>query len=265
MCVVGYVAWKALKMRVKAVLFDLFDTLVLIEGGDSFYMPSLEKLHKFLVKNGVNVSFEEFSRVYFEVRDQVYEEAKRKLEEPHFNVRVSRTLKRLGYNLEPSDAVVSGATMVFAKEFMSCVRLDENTIPVLQRLRGKYKLGIVSNFAIPECVQGLLDRFGLDGFFDVVVISGAVNRRKPSPEIFQKALKALSVDASETVFVGDTPNMDVKGAKNVGMKAVLIERKTAVTDSPDFLIWKPSETERPVEPDKVIRSLNELPDVLKDC
>jgi putative hydrolase of the HAD superfamily len=228
-------------------------------------MPSLEKLHKFLVKNGVNVSFEEFSCVYFEVRDKVYEEAKRNLEEPHFNVRVSRTLKRLGYNLEPSDAVVSGATMVFAKEFMSYVRLDENTIPVLQKLHGKYKLGIVSNFAIPECVQGLLEKFGLDKFFDVVVISGAVNRRKPSPEIFQKALKALAVDASETVFVGDTPNMDVQGAKNVGMKAVLIERETAVMDSPNSLVWKPSEAERPIRPDRIIKSLKELPDALENC
>jgi HAD superfamily hydrolase (TIGR01662 family) len=256
---------EGVKMRIRAVLFDLFDTLVLIEGGDSFYMPSLEKLHKFLVKNGVNVSFEEFSRVYFEVRDRVYEEAKRNLEEPHFNVRVSKTLKRLGYNLESSDAVVSGATMVFAKEFMSYVHIDENTIPVLQRLRGRYKLGIVSNFAIPECVRGLLEEFGLDGFFDVVVISGAVNRRKPSPEIFQKALKALAVDTSETVFVGDTPDMDVTGAKNVGMKAVLIERKTAVIDSPNSLVWKPSEVERPVQPDRVIKSLKELPDTLEDC
>jgi len=251
-------------MRVTAVLFDLFDTLVLIEGGDSFYMPSLEKLHKFLAEKGVNVSFEEFSRVYFEVRDKVYEEAKRNLEEPHFNIRVSRTLKRLGYNFDASDAVVSGATMVFAREFMSYVRLDENTIPVLKRLLGKYKLGIVSNFAIPECVQGLLEKFGLDGFFDVVVISGAVNRRKPSPEIFQKALKALGVDASETVFVGDTPSMDVKGAQNVGMKAILIERKTTVTDGLNSLVWKPSEIERPLQPDKVIKSLNELPTVLED-
>ena len=68
---IGYVTLKALGMRVKAVLFDLFDTLVLIESGDSFYMPALQKLHKSLVKKGVKVPFEEFSRVYFEVRDQV--------------------------------------------------------------------------------------------------------------------------------------------------------------------------------------------------
>ena len=38
-------------MNIKAVLFDLFNTLVLLEDEDAFYMPSLKRLHKFLVKN----------------------------------------------------------------------------------------------------------------------------------------------------------------------------------------------------------------------
>jgi predicted HAD superfamily phosphohydrolase YqeG len=46
-------------MRVKAVLFDLFDTLLLLESDDVYYAPSLRRLHEFLVKNGVNVLFEE--------------------------------------------------------------------------------------------------------------------------------------------------------------------------------------------------------------
>jgi len=75
-------------MRVEAVLFDLFNTLVLLESGEVFYTPCLKKLHGFLVKNGVNISFEDFRRVYFEVRDRVYAETEKSLEEPHFNVRV---------------------------------------------------------------------------------------------------------------------------------------------------------------------------------
>ncbi|MGB9756550.1 MAG: hypothetical protein ACPLVJ_02080, partial [Candidatus Bathyarchaeales archaeon] len=62
-------------MQVKAVLFDLFDTLLLIRDGEAFYTPSLKKLHEFLVNNGVNVNFEDFKRVYFEVRDSLYAEA----------------------------------------------------------------------------------------------------------------------------------------------------------------------------------------------
>jgi hypothetical protein len=57
-------------MAIKAVLFDLFDALLLVE--DEFYIPCLRELHKFLVGNGINVSFEDFSYVYFQVRNEIY-------------------------------------------------------------------------------------------------------------------------------------------------------------------------------------------------
>ena len=95
-------------------------------------------------------------------------------------------------------------------------------------------------------------------FFDVIVISAEVNKRKPSPEIFQKALRSLDAAPSETVFVGDTLNMDVEGAKRAGMKAILILRRTSATDTS-----KPACTT--IKPDKVIRSLKELSKIIEDC
>jgi putative hydrolase of the HAD superfamily len=172
-------------------------------------------------------------------------------------------LQRFGYKFEVSHPIVVGATMAFADEFMRFVCLDEDAPYVLQWLHGKYKLGIVSNFAIPECVYNLLEKFDLKKFFDLVLVSGAINKRKPCPQIFTKALEALNVSASETVFVGDTPRMDVAGPKAVGIKAILIERKHSATDTPQPLTWKPKE--EPVKPDKIIRSLREVPLILKDC
>jgi len=239
-------------MLVEAVLFDLFDTLLLLESQEAYYPPSLRKLHEFLVKNGVNVPFEDFSKVYFEVRDKFYSESRKSLEEPHFNVRVSQTLHRLGYDFHVSDKVVVGATMAFADEFMQYVSLDKDALDVLEKLHGKYKLGLISNFAIPECGWKLLDKFGLKIFFDVVVISGEVNRRKPSPEIFERALQALGVKASRTVFVGDMLDLDVMGPKKVGMKTVLIHRR-------------PMEENADAKPDETITRLSELLAVLEDC
>jgi len=232
-------------MRVEAVLFDLFNTLVLLESDEVFYMPCLRRLHAFLARNGINIPFEEFRRVYFEVRDKLYAETEKSLEEPHFNVRVSLVLQRVGYDFDVSSPIVVGATVAFTDEFMKYVHLDPDAINVLRGLHGKYKLGLVSNFAIPECASRLLDKFGLTEFFDVVLVSGAINKRKPGSEIFERALKALGVNSSETVFVGDMLDLDVKGAKNVGMKAVLIERR-------------PSEDILNVKPDRVIKSLREL-------
>jgi HAD superfamily hydrolase (TIGR01549 family) len=239
------------EMLVEAVLFDLFDTLLLLESQEAYYQPSLRKLHEFLVKNGVNVPFADFSRVYFEVRDKFYSESRKSLEEPHFNVRVSQTVKKLGYKFDASNPVVTGATKAFAEEFMHYVSLDAEAHDVLQKLHEKYKLGLVSNFAIPECGWKLLNKFDLREYFDIVIISGEVNRRKPSPEIFEKALKALNVNASKAVFVGDMLDLDIMGPKSVGMKTILIKRRPI--ENAD------------IKPDRVINHLYELLSVLEDC
>ena len=232
-------------MPTKAVLFDMFDTLMMIRKNHEFYSPSLMRMYRYLNKNGINVSFDTFQKAYIKARDDLYAKADANLEEPHFNVRVSETLKSLGYNYDVSSPIVAAATAEFCDEFMTFVYLDENTEKLLRTLHGKYKLGIISNFAIPECVHKLLKTHDLDKLFDAIVVSGAVNKRKPSSEIFERTLKALGVSASETVFVGDTLDADIEGAKAVGMKAVYIERRVQ------------KEVEN-VRPDQTIKSLSEL-------
>jgi HAD superfamily hydrolase (TIGR01662 family) len=230
----------------------MFDTLMLIVKNHAFYGYSLKKTHKFLVENGVKVSFADFKDAYIKARDALYVEADANLEEPHFNVRISNALVSLGFSVDAKSGIVAGATNAFCEGFMEYVRIDEHAAEVLRKLQGKYKLGIVSNFAIPECVVKLLEAHGLDKFFDVVVVSGAVNKRKPSPEIFQQALKKLSVDAAETVFVGDTVDADIKGAKDMGMKTIFIERRVQ------------KETEQ-ICPDQTIKNLSELAMALERC
>ena len=233
-------------MPIKAVLFDMFDTLMLIEKNHEFYSPSLMRMYRYLNKNGIDAPFEKFNAAYIQARDQLYAEADLNFEEPHFNVRVSEALKTLGYDYDVSSPIVAAATNEFCEEFMKYVRIDENAKAMLRGLHGKYKLGIISNFAIPECVLKLLRASNLDGLFDVVVVSAAVNKRKPSPEIFQSTLKALGVSASETVFVGDTIDADIEGPKAVGMKTIYIERRVQ-KESEKFC------------PDQSIKSLSELP------
>lgn len=238
--------------RIKAVLFDMFDTLMMIEKDHAFYSPSLRGAYEFLAANGVSVSFEEFEKVYVTVRDGLYAAVEAELGEPHFNVRIAGALKRLGYDYDVSSPLVVGATDAFCKRFMTFVKIDEHAESILRKLHGRYKLGVVSNFAIPECVIKLLERQGLEKLFDVIIVSGAVNRRKPHPEIYQKALQALKVAPEETVFVGDTVDADVQGAKAAGMKTIYIERRL----QKDAEIAYPTQT---------IKSLEELNSALKRC
>ncbi len=248
-------------MEIKAVLFDLFDTLVLIKDGDAFYEPALRHLYASLRKDKVSVAYDQFRDAYFEVRDQSYERTLKTLEEPHFNVRVAQTLKTLGFNYLASDSLVMKATLAFTDELSRHLQLDEEARGTLEQLDSKYKMGIISNFAIAEYPSKLLTRYHLKDFFEVVMVSGSINRRKPSVEIFQFALRYLAVEAAQTVFVGDTLNVDIKGAKNAGMKAVLIARTSAAKDNPTSYVWKPHDSDVP-DPDAVITRLSDLPEVL---
>jgi putative hydrolase of the HAD superfamily len=186
---------------------------------------------------------------YIEIRDGLYRKADLNWEEPHFNVRVAETLQKLGYNYDVTNPVVGEATSEFCDEFMKYVRIDLDTEPVLKKLYGQYRLGIISNFAIPECVHKLLQTAGIEQFFDVIVVSAAVNKRKPASEIFESALKVMGFSASEVVFVGDTIDADVEGSKAVGMKAVYIERRPQ-KQSDKFL------------PDCIIKNHSQLPTAL---
>jgi len=239
-------------MQTKAVLFDMFDTLMLIEKEHAFYSPALKSLHKVLVQNGFKISYAKFKKAYIEARDALYVEADAKLEEPRFNLRVSKALQSLGFDLDPFGELISAATLAFCEGFMNYVRIDPETQEMLCKLHGKYKLGVVSNFAIPECVHKLLEMHCLAKFFDVIIVSAAVNKRKPSPEIFDEALKMLHVKASETVFVGDTMDADIKGAKDRGMKAIFLERRF-------------QEEIENISPDQKIKSLSQLISALELC
>ncbi len=59
-------------MTIKAVLFDMFDTLVMIRKNHDLYSPALMKMYNFLNKNGVDVSFDTFQEAYVKSRDELY-------------------------------------------------------------------------------------------------------------------------------------------------------------------------------------------------
>jgi len=57
-------------------------------------------------------------------------------------------------------------------------------------------------------------------FFDVVITFDDSGERKPSAKPFQMALNGMDLQAEETIMIGDWPDRDVVGAKQIGMKTV---------------------------------------------
>jgi putative hydrolase of the HAD superfamily len=124
-------------------------------------------------------------------------------------------------------------------------------------LRGEgLKVGVLSNTVWPRTWhEDIFVRDGIDELIDGAVYTSDIAWTKPAPEAFLAAMEAVGASAPEhCVFVGDRLFDDIYGAKNVGMKAVLVPH----SDIPSGQI---GHTEG--EPDAVIHSLAELPDVIR--
>jgi putative hydrolase of the HAD superfamily len=102
--------------------------------------------------------------------------------------------------------------------------LFSGVAPTLSILRSSYKLGIVTNTDIKteRDIREILRKFGVEGYFDTVVVSRDVGYRKPDGRIFHIALDRLGLQPEEALMVGNKTDVDVKGGKAVGMKTVLI-------------------------------------------
>lgn len=111
----------------------------------------------------------------------------------------------------------------------------------LRQLQPRYRLAAVTDaqaaYAIPE-----LDAVGLSGYFDPIIVSGDFGYRKPDRRLFQAALDAMDMQASEVLFVGNDMYRDVHGAQKVGMKAVFFKSNQGTQEKagvrPDYSIFQ---------------------------
>lgn len=115
----------------------------------------------------------------------------------------------------------------FLEPIFATARLDPAALPLLADLRQRgYLTGIVSNTpwgSSGDDWRDELARHGLGDATDAAVFCADCGKRKPDPAIFQFALEKLGVAPGEAVFVGDDARWDVSGARQVGMRAVLID------------------------------------------
>ncbi len=129
----------------------------------------------------------------------------------------------------------------------SAATLYDDTIPTLSHLRDAgFKLAIVSNWDTP--LDPLTERLGIAHYFDAIVASHdeRVKSAKPDTHIFNYTLAKVGVSAEEVVHVGDTYEADIIGARNAGIRPILLDRDNTQIDK-----W-----------DETIRSLTELPELL---
>ncbi|MFC0472787.1 HAD family hydrolase [Halalkalibacter kiskunsagensis] len=114
----------------------------------------------------------------------------------------------------------------------------EESFNVLEQLKGKYNLLLLTNGS-PDLQNTKLEITPeLVPYFDHIVISGAFGKGKPDVTIFEHALEKMSLTKDEAIMVGDNLMTDILGASRVGMKSVWINRHNKERNEvvPDFEI-----------------------------
>ena len=220
-------------MTTSAVIFDLFDTLVLL---DRERLPEVHvngktrrttagHLHRAFQPFAPGLSLGNFVDALF----WSWQEAERLRGESHRDVtapeRFGMMFGRLGLGdgrVPPEALHMLLATHM--RELSKAVVFPEHHGKLLRSLRKRHRLAVVSNFDYTPTARHILEREGVADLFETVVVSDEVGWRKPKPVIFETALRRLGVSAGEALFVGDRADIDVVGAQGVGMAAAWINR-----------------------------------------
>jgi 2-haloalkanoic acid dehalogenase type II len=236
-------------LRHRAVLFDLGGTLFSYAEMRPYFDRMLQELAR---RHGISAPIEEIRQIY---RSTVANKMAEFLPRPFYlhrdlfeeaNVEL---LTALGAELDDSDE--PGLYQGQSEVGFAAVQPREGVSETLAALRrGGLHLGIVSNIDDDQ-FHPLWERLGLGLYFDAITTSEGARSCKPHPEIYRHALaKAGDVAAEEVVFVGDSLDFDVAGAKALGMTTVLITEP-------------PSPAEGDEDPDYVIETIPELLQIVR--
>ena len=136
------------------------------------------------------------------------------------------------YGIEADKRAVAETAVAYAREQLSNVRLVPGVSELLHALRGRVKIGVITNG--PSAQQrDKLKRCDIDpGDLDVLAISEEVGTTKPDPVIFRYALDDLGVPPGQVTMVGDSWEHDVLPALGGGMAAVWLNRYRRICPKP---------------------------------
>jgi putative hydrolase of the HAD superfamily len=206
--------------RIKAIIFDFIGTLTNVKNYS--LENSKMKLYTALVDAGFNVDAKSFLNAYTQAHEKYRVIRYEKLVEVTNAVWISEALNNLGFTTNSEDIRIKTAVNIFFEDYLNSLELRPCAKKLLEKASIDYKLGIISNFTYAPVIYAGLRKLGINHFFNTVLVSEDVGWRKPHIKIFQEALKRLRVAAEETVYVGDSPEEDIKGAKAAGMKTIFV-------------------------------------------
>jgi HAD superfamily hydrolase (TIGR01509 family) len=198
------------KISLKAVIFDLYDTLVYFDEAD--YINTKSEMAR-----RVGADEDAFLTAW-----RHYRRASAIGDIATMKDRVVHSLKKLGIKAdEPAIDELCELERQLQEE--KC-RLFNATEAILKNLSSKgLKLGLIAHCS--SAAKNVLDVLSIKKHFDQVTFTFAEGMLKPDPRLFSLTAERLGVEPDECLYIGDGNDEELDGAHAVGMKTVLIARK----------------------------------------
>lgn len=244
------------QIPIRTIFFDLGSTLMYYDGQwpDALYQ-AIEQLGQALRQAGLQLNLPEFlpefqrrMNAYFIQRDDEYLEYTTEFI-------LQNQLADFGYPHVPIETQRGALASMYAVTQAHWHREDD-TLPTLEALKAAgYRLGLISNASDAADVHALIDKAQIRPYFQSIVISAEVGRRKPAPQIFGVALRETNSAPGESLMVGDWLPADIAGAHNLGMRAVWIARHVDTLENRTLA--------EQLRPEAIIHSLAGLPPLLE--
>jgi len=218
---------------IKAVFLDWFNTL-------AHFNPLREELHlQALREFGIEASPPRVRRGVLLADKYWFEEdvrSKIKARSPQEQVEIARRYQQIllgEVGVEVDEEKLPGI-MKRVQELYKGVTfaLFEDVLPTLKMLKGRgLILGLLTN--LDRDMAAICRQLGLESYLDFVVTSEEAGSDKPNPPIFLAALEKAGVKPAEAIHVGDQYQIDVVGARGVGIGPILIDRYDLYPDVAD--------------------------------
>lgn len=147
-----------------------------------------------------------------------------------------------------TDAKIKTINEDYIERVMQKDTLVEGAIELLDYLKSKYKMHILSNGFTEMQYKKMRSAKISENYFDNIILSDAVGINKPHPDIFRFALKQASCPAEKTIMIGDNLQTDIIGARNSGIDQLWFNPESKATET--------------IQPTFTVRRLNEIKDIL---
>jgi len=206
------------------IFFDLDHTLWNFEKNSNLAFQTIFQKHK--VPLDLNVFFKSYTQInsnYWKLyrNEKVTKKALR-------YGRLKDTFDAIKFKI--SDDLINQLSVDYITELPNNNYLFDGAVEVLEYLKPKYKLHIITN-GFNEVQYKKMQQSKIDHFFDKIITSEAIGVKKPNPKIFNYALQQTNAKAENSIMIGDNWEADILGAVNNGFKAIYFNAENSIKEN----------------------------------